>query len=212
VLATRFQAELIAYGIPLPEDNQWHETRIWCPRCGQHRLSGGFIDSVFQIRCPGCAIAPDDNLTKRSLPDGLVDEVKGYKPALSRSLTWGYQYYQPGLTTGRLNCYWCGRAARLEFSLPAYAPGWHQGKRGFHMHCDYCHAPNYGTLDQYALSLPDVQQFWRKYPRIHILPEQEVTVEDRPGLKVTIESPVKTAGLDLLFDRKTFQVLAIYSR
>jgi hypothetical protein len=77
------------------------------------------------------------------------------------------------------------------------------------MRCDHCRAPNYGTLDQFALSIPEVQQFWRQHPRIHILPHKELTVENRPGLKITVENVSGPARLDLLFDRASFQVLAI---
>jgi hypothetical protein len=209
ILTTDLRQELSTYDIPIPPDSEWHETRIWCPRCGQHRLSARFSDDIFTVRCTDCAVDDDDHLTHRDLPDGLNDQVKGYKPALTRTLTWGYNYYKPGLTDGAINCYWCGRPAQLKLSLPAHVPPWLRHQRGFHMHCDHCRAPNYGTLDQFALSLPEVQQFWRQHPRIHFLPQQEVTVENRPGLKITVENVSGPARLDILFDRSNYLILGI---
>ena len=204
VLHTKLRQEISLYGVELPEPDTWQETRIWCPICGGRHLMGRFSGAEFSLRCPDCAVEPDDYLNHRNLPDGLIDSLKSYKPALTRALAWSHHYFHPGLESGTLPCYNCGQPAPLHHHLPHYAPPSKQTQRGFHLCCNKCRAKNYGTLQQWALTLPEVQQFWRNHPRIRTQPEQEITIDGRPGIRITIESLSSSAQLDLLFDQATF--------
>lgn len=61
-----------------------------------------------------------------------------------------------------------------------------------------------------ALDLPETQRFWKQYPRMRILPEQEVAVNGRSAYLTTFESLTHTVHLDILSDAETLAILDIH--
>ncbi|MBV7330796.1 RNA polymerase sigma factor [Chloroflexi bacterium TSY] len=93
-LINDFREDAVAHGLVMPSDVEWVETRIWCMRCGQHRLQGHFdhAKNFLHLRCSSCC--------ERSVYAGTItythstelQGVKAFKPALSRLLSWDYMY------------------------------------------------------------------------------------------------------------------------
>jgi RNA polymerase sigma-70 factor (ECF subfamily) len=210
ILATQMRQMVNDYGLLISNESTWQDTRIWCPRCGQQRLLGRFSKAEFTLRCPHCALTADDWITHYTPPGTLFEGVKTFKPALSRALASGRDYYQPALSNGQTTCYNCGAEATIKRHLPAYAPATRYGQRGMHTLCSNCQAKNYGTLDQFALSLPQVQKFWRQHPRMRLLPEKEISIENLPGLLIRVESVTTAASVAVLLDETTYEVRGVH--
>jgi hypothetical protein len=200
------------------EAEQWQETRIWCPYCGQRKLLGRFNRDIqqgwFQLRCPawcrgeGVYVA---NTPFQYFPTGaaMLTEVKGYRPALSRLMGWTHSYYAPGLASGTVLCANCGRPTRLRLYLPERCLPQFRG-RGLHARCDFCGAIPDESVAGLVLCLPAGRHFWRENLRIRALPEREVEAGGQAALVTGFQSVTGKARLDVVLARDTYQVISIH--
>jgi RNA polymerase sigma-70 factor (ECF subfamily) len=213
ILATQLRDDAAAHGlITLPDT--WQETRIWCPNCGQRRLVGHLHREqrgLFQLWCPDWCTGPGVAIANTYFP-ALLNNVKTYKPALSRGMTWLDRYYRAnGTMNRRVVCRVCGREASVELCLPSYALA-QRDTRGVHVRCDHCRAqsPMHECLTGLVRCCGEVQQFWQQHARIRTCPEQEVEADGMAALVVRFESVATAAHLDVVIARDTFQLLQVH--
>ena len=136
----------------------------------------------------------------------------GVKPAYSRVLRWGVDYYRDALTAGEAICQHCGLPAPLRMGSLDDPPGdTDQALPIFHVACARCGYPtNNATLDFLLLGLPETKQFWRQHPRMRRLTPRPLETDGREALLVGFESVTETARLEALVTRDTFATLGVH--
>jgi hypothetical protein len=129
-LTTELHAEASAYGIA---GQTWQQTRIWCPICGRQHFAGGLAreSHALVLRCPGCAYSGVNLIPMER--EGPLSGAKATRPALTRMMTWGNNYYQHAITHGTVPCWQCGQPAPLRKYLPDYFPEEVRDQRGVHI-------------------------------------------------------------------------------
>ncbi len=219
ILTTELRDEAAAYGLIAASDTGWEQTRIWCPACGRRRLMGRFDrdspDGRFRLHCPDCHPDPAFAVSNTHVGDGhfrnLLGDVRAYKPALSRLLTWVHGYYARGLEDGAVGCAICGRVTRLRAGVPDTVPPHARGFPGLHVRCEGCAGVVCAeSVFGLALSVPEAGRFWREHPRIRTLPAREVECGGAPALVITFESLTGPARLDAVLARDTFRLLGMH--
>ena len=213
ILTNELRTDAAAFGLLNDESESWTETRLWCLQCGNHRLAGRFdrtsTAGVFVLRCPGCSDGDVTTHVDFALPffAAAVGNVKTYKPAYTRILTSVNDYCREALADGSAPCLVCGHAIDI---CPSAAIGTNK-RAEFEMRirCATCHWEMNNTLCSLALIHPNVQQFWRTYPRLRTLPTREVDVDGCPALVVGLRSVTDAAGLNVIAVRDTFEVIRV---
>lgn len=178
LLRKDLQAESLAFGLIGSESSQWEETNIWCPSCGNTRLTGRYQkDEIFALRCPTCDPEPAMIMAGLDLTQPhharLLGNVKTFKPAYSRLLTGFAPLYQQALTTNTAPCLACGHEVIVTVSEPTSKPHEDQAKQ-ITLQCPACGWASNKSLTGLVFSLPEVQQFWKEHPRLRMLPAQEI--------------------------------------
>jgi RNA polymerase sigma-70 factor (ECF subfamily) len=213
LLQTRLRPEAETLGV-LPErgNDLWNETRIWCPFCGRRHLIGRFDDRVYQLRCPDCDAAPGVFLANADLGDlhGLLDGVSQFKPALSRLSAWTHRSVHSTLSTGRGTCERCGAPATAVLRMPEDGPPSLRDLPGLTTRCRQCGWLSANGLGIVVLTLPEVQRFWKDYPRLQSSPRREVETAGVPALVSRLESVTEAAAIEVITTRATHQVLSIH--
>lgn len=216
VLTTDLATEAAAFGLTPPHSDTWQETRIWCPRCGRHKLLGRFDAGApqgrFLLRCPTCDADPESLFSNTNLTvppfAHLLGSVKGYKPALSRLMAWVDGYYRRGLVDMAVACVGCGCRVPLRTEPPEGIPG--AGHRSLYVWCATCGAVCWEPLDGLILSSPEGRRFWQQQRRIRMLPEREIEANGQPALVTRFQSVSGAAHLDIVSARDTYAVLGAH--
>jgi hypothetical protein len=218
ILATDLRQDALALGLFAAPESGWQQTRIWCPVCGRHRLTGRSIaqHGEFRLRCPGCFpayhSAPALNIVQTTSADALGG-VKGFKPALSRLMTAWDAFFRRASATGYATCPRCGHAMILRRTFTAPAPDWPAtlSARGVAWRCERCAA--FGDLHLLSLTLygPVGRWFWQEHPRIRMLPEREIVATGRPALLTRFQSLTDEATLEVVSAQDTYEVLHVSS-
>ncbi len=211
VLTTALRHEVAAYGPDNSAPSGWLETRIWCPECGARRLLGDFDRAAGRllIRCPGCYPAGPDGFNSRNTDPALFAGVQGYKPAFSRVLAAGADYFVAALAQRSAPCLRCGGDTPLRFGTPAHVEPWRRTPFALHVTCARCAQTTDFSLRGLALALPPARRFWQRHPRIRTLPLREVEHQGLAALVITLESVAGHATLDVIAARDTFQFLSV---
>ena len=186
-----------------------HETRIWCPLCGERRLEAEIDWSASASRywCAGCGHFAG------ACGTDLLAGIRSYKPILTRMLIRLAEQYTRGLATREVECD-CGRAATVGLGLSAEAPAefveqlrdW----SGLYIRCPACGIVDVTDIGRLTMDRLEAQRFWRTHPRVRTLPPRELEVGGVPALAMTVESVTDGARLDMVWARETLQVLAVY--
>jgi RNA polymerase sigma factor (sigma-70 family) len=211
VLVRDYPDESAAYGILPADANTPQETRIWCSQCGQARLLGIFdrIRGELSLGCPNCTPGQPTGISWMWQP-AIFQGVKGYRAALSRQTAWVHDYARRALDGYAVTCVYCGMSATLYRGALAKGLPEHGGRRGIYVVCETCHVPLWSALGSFALSLPEGRRFWRRYPRIHALPEREIEVDGAVAIVKTYQEQGGVASLDVIFRHDTLEVLHIF--
>ena len=207
VLATDLRTEAAAFGFRQDDPDGWRQTRIWCPGCGSHRLLGRFDAGrpLLALRCPSCH-ADGIHLAHTETLD-IFAGLHGYKPALNRLMTWGYDYLAVALTAGNAPCLRCGRSAATLRYMPPEGPL--RNVRGVHVRCPACRPHLDISLDGLALWHPAGRRFWQQHRRIRTLPEQPQEIGGRSVLVICLESLASAARLEVAIAADSFAVLEV---
>ena len=211
VLSGDLRPEAAAYGLSGGDDAGWQATRIWCPFCGDHKLvcrldrAAGRAD----FHCPGCA-GPFGGQIASTRGPAIIQGVSSFKAILTRQITWLDRYYRQALAHGTASCPYCRHTSRLMLRLPDYAPPAIRDAPGMYLTCPACGITDANPLRWLVLDLPETQRFWRRHPRMRVLPDRAVEVAGRPVLVTTFASTTGAARLDVISAADTLAVLGVH--
>jgi RNA polymerase sigma-70 factor (ECF subfamily) len=208
ILTHELRAEAIQFGLVAPDDDGWHETRIWCPVCAQHRLVGRLEHEAFALRCPLCyEHTPID--FARWHEQRLFAGLSSYRSALSRLARSALAFYQQALREGSARCRRCGGQALARQARP------HTQTESVHddiqarVLCPACGARYTASFSGLILCHAEVQRFWRAHPRMLTLPNRALDYGGRPATLTTFASWDEVAQLEVISDSETFDVLHV---
>lgn len=214
LLESDFREQAVTYGLVVPAADEWQETRIWCPFCGQRKLRGRLNRETGYacFQCPACELgAPVLQITSTDFPT-LIADVKSYKSILSRQIAWLNDYYRQAMAGQLVQCPQCHAVAEtpVQVGLGTIGRSEPHLRHGIRMYCTACDEHGGNPLTHLVLDLPETQRFWKQHPRMRILPEQEVEVNGRSAYLSAFESVTHAARLDILSDAETLAVLGIH--
>jgi RNA polymerase sigma-70 factor (ECF subfamily) len=207
VLTTQMREETLAYGFLTPGDEGWQATRIWCPCCGQHRLHTRSVQKggplIFECRACGSGWYPDQP-AESVFPD--IASLKSHKAILSRYHTWVEREYQKAITHRMVLCHGCGSMMPVELGFPDQSD-----LPGICLRCETCDSTRGIDLVGIALILPETQQFWRRHPRMALMPVgREVEYNGRSALVISYASQSEPARIDVVAACETCEVLLVH--
>ncbi len=113
-ITTELRDEAESYGLYEPASDDWRETRIWCPQCGQRKLVARIPQppGTISFRCPACKPAPDTAGWEYRLANPhfarLIGDLTRPHSILNRATAWAYDYYTQALKEGSVVCTNCG--------------------------------------------------------------------------------------------------------
>jgi predicted RNA-binding Zn-ribbon protein involved in translation (DUF1610 family) len=216
VITTQMREEATTYGITLDPntDHLSQATRIWCPFCGKGQLIR-YTDPPNEkegFTCPQCG-----PITARSgscSSEGWSD-ISRPKSVLSRQLDRIGEYYWQAINTHQGVCQSCGYPAQariidhpqaifLEGGAVPYVP-----YKIVSLECAHCGHQEKNGLAHLVLDTPHTQQFWRKHPRMRMLPAHEMEYAGHSAFLSRFQSVTDATHLDLILERATLKVLAI---
>lgn len=211
VLATDLSDEASVYGLGGSDPSARQETRIWCPRCGQHRMLGRMShqNGTLTLWCPGCSPRLGTEIFSSGIAAILIG-LKGYRAALTRLLTWVNNYYDEALHEFAGSCAVCGRRNTLYPSLPRQVTPTLGLEPGLHIRCAHCNRLSWVALRSYAQALPQAREFWKRHARMHTLPMRDLEAGGRPAYMVRFRAISEQAEMDVVIDRETFRVIEVY--
>jgi len=212
-MLTRDEEALIGYEalVGASRSNGWQETAIWCPSCGRRHIQGRYDPEVgsFALRCPGCALLPDDaTLAESRSARDIFGGVTGYKPAFSRLMASGHNFYRESLERGYGMCWFCGGRMTLHMAMPPMLL-LHWQQQGIHLICEACGDISYISLNGLVLWLPEVRSFWKAHPRIAAEPPVEVEHDGVAALVTTFRSATDAAEISIVSATESYRVLKI---
>ena len=217
LLATELRIQAEAYGL-VEAGASWQETRIWCPICGERRLLGRSMaeSGEFRLRCFGCFPTGENqqvfNIAHTWTPD-LVSGVTAWKAAHFKVVSAFHAYFTRAITERSAECLRCGQTVPLRHGIsngfPENAP--HViSRRALFVCCDRCG----DTADIHPLSLalnsPAGLGFWRRYPRLRMLPERIVEAQGTSAVVERFESVREQARLEVVLAEDSYQILSIH--
>lgn len=217
VLSVELQSDVDAYG--LRDTDEWQQTSIWCPHCGQQRLKGKFAPSagILYLNCPTCGDYSHSNLGRTSVSQLFVG-VKRVKSARSRLQAWIYRHYRDYLGTRSAPCLRCGRLVPLhivaslkDIDSTNFPEQW-LSDRGVYSACVDCQSYNWTSLEGLVLALPEARDFFREHPRIRALPQQEVEVDGQAAILTRFESVTNNESYEVVSAQETYWVLRMNGR
>lgn len=219
LLRTRLQAESAAFGLFNTDDLAWEETNIWCPTCGQAHMLGQYQkdkpEGRFALRCPRCNPHPEEIQVGLDLTyaynASLLGNIKSYKPAYTRLITYTLGLFRQAVTTHAVNCPSCGRPAEIMVEHQKKLPVLPGENSDIRIICYACGWASNKSRSAMMMALPEAQRFWRENPRIRILPMQEIESQGSAAILTRLQSITSAAELAVLSTRDTFDVLGIHS-
>lgn len=212
VLTTDLKHAAADYGLAALAADGWQETRIWCPICGQRRLSGRLVPAIGELalRCADCTPAPDTYIAYAQLPE-LMQGIKSYKPALSRILSWSDEFYRRRRTGRTVPCLICGHSAQMRDGLPSDAPEILPQINPLYITCEHCGETTSTAHAAIALSLPEGQRFWKEHPKIRLQSTAEIDSAGSSAIITSFASLTDSARFDVVTTRETIEVIGIHT-
>ena len=210
LFTTTLRAEAASYGLVSPEDEEWRQTRIWCPSCGAQRLLGRLAsdEGLLMLRCPACFERSQTNLASWTDPS-LFRGMKSYRSSLSRLSRYAHGYYRRGLATGMAHCVSCGHEAPVRRAYKAELPQKAGEITGIIISCPACKRTALVGLNGLLLCHPQAQQFWRAHPRISTTQAQKIAVNGRTATLTRFVARAEAAQLEVISDWETLETLRI---
>ncbi|HEV2129150.1 MAG TPA: sigma-70 family RNA polymerase sigma factor [Thermomicrobiales bacterium] len=204
-------ADAVAYGLVDPDDVGWQETHIWCPFCGRHRLAVRINQKagVISSRCTGPCFREGTIIGGKWMTAG-TSALTSVKSILRRELIDLHECYRKILAARGGRCESCGHPAALDYwsadvpSSPA-TPYAH----GILLTCRTCGDENSASLSHLLLDMPQVQQFWRRHPRMQVLPVREIEVHGQAALVSGFASIDASARIEIVSAADTYEILHV---
>jgi RNA polymerase sigma factor (sigma-70 family) len=211
VLSTDLRQAAASYDLPAPATEGWQETRIWCPICGQRRLSGRLVASTGELalRCANCTPAPDVYIGYAQLP--TLQGIKSFRPALSRLLSWSDDQFRRRRTGRAMACLFCGHPAQMHDRRPSDAPEVLPQINPLYVTCERCGETTSTAHAAIALCLPEGQRFWKAHPKIRLQPTTDINAAGSNAIVSSFASLTDSARLDVVTTRDTIEVIGVHS-
>jgi len=211
VLVTTFANEAAEYGLSPSDDGGWQETRIWCPFCGRHRLAVR-IDheaGVISSSCTGPCFREGTIIGSKWMTAG-TSALTSVKSILRRELIDLHEYYRQVLAARGGHCSSCGSPVALEHwstnALPELETPYAYGIR---LPCRACGFENDAPLSHLLLDTPLLQRFWRRHPRMEVLPVREIEVSGRAALLSGFASIDTGTRIAMIAAADTYEILHV---
>jgi RNA polymerase sigma-70 factor (ECF subfamily) len=210
VLTTDLREAAASYGMSAPADQDWQETRIWCPICGQRRLIGRLVTSIGELalRCAGCTSAPDVYIGYAQLPN--LQGIKSYRPALSRLLSWSNEHFHRRRIGRVVACLFCGHPTQLHDRRPSDPPEVLPHIHPLYITCQSCGETTSTAHAAIALCLPEGQRFWKAHPKMRLQPSAEINAAGSDAIVSSFVSLTDSARFDVVTTRDTIDVIGIH--
>jgi hypothetical protein len=209
-LVTEFRREAVGLGLIEEAAEGWQETRIWCQGCGRRRLLGRLSSNrrEFWLRCPACGNYNHAwDAPRRGLTWG---DLKGFRPMLTRLMSWADPRYRQALSRREFPCLGCGRVLRPRLQRrspddPYDVELWAR--------CRACGSSSQTSIAWLALCVPEGLRFFREQQRIRAAGQRAVHVGPAggPALVTSYETVASRARLDVVSVWDTFEVLGAYA-
>ncbi|QBD74977.1 sigma-70 family RNA polymerase sigma factor [Ktedonosporobacter rubrisoli] len=231
IITTQLCEEATAFGLCKPECSlQQQETRIWCPLCGRGQLTRYYDPEEQRIgfTCPQCW-----QIASVEQPE-LWDGLRSSKSILGRQLAYLGTYYWSAIESGQGPCLRCGQLTQarvyrlpdlpVEYedllrNIPAELRSHPQDRpaeylsyisqSGVYIFCPHCQYRELNGLPHLTLDTPEACQFWRKHPRMHLLPLREIEHAGQPAFVSSFQSLSANAQLDIIYQQSTLKILAV---
>jgi RNA polymerase sigma factor (sigma-70 family) len=209
ILHTEFGAEAAAYGLIAPSEVGWEETRIWCPNCGRRRLEGWFrpAEGKLYMRCPRCETGNAHFIHARH-GDGFQN-IRSYKPAVKRVLQTIHHLFRLSANGRATRCPVCGQSVPFIKGAPPWLPADLQNPDSIYVWHPGCGVHDSETWHSLTWSVPEVQAFWNKYPRVRFVPAREIEVAGSPAVVTAFESVTSPARIEVVTLRDSLQVVSV---
>ena len=208
LLQTDLQNEAEMFGL-VQSGGVWRETRIWCTKCGQHRMLGRLDEVEFALRCPVCDAEERSYHSQDNFSD--YSQCKTFRPVLNRHNQKMKKLFSTAMQKGGQACRVCGSWLDLKKGLPCYAPDSLKDADGLHVYCPDCESGSYTTLDGLALFHPIGWEFWKQEQRVRTLPQRSLEVDGVPALHIPFESVKGGGKLDLIVTADAYELIALHS-
>ncbi len=188
------------------------ETSLWCVRCGQRKLRGGFYTLPsgvrrLELRCESCFQVAQSRCF-RGDGEAYLGTLKTLRPTIKHHLTAVHQHWHSALTRGSGRCTRCQRPVLLTVGS---APGLETGacnrlpfarRKALILRCT-CGTVRWQWADELAFCLPEVQQLWERYNRIRFqFPAPDL---------IRIEALQSSAAVEVRTDPLTFAPLEVHT-
>ena len=215
LLATDLQADAAAYSLGEPAGMAAHQSHIWCPYCGQQRLTvhDDRTNEGVAFRCPSCSAAPAMHVVYIRQPQLLVG-LRSTKAMLSRQLRALDALMERATHALTAPCLRCHRLVPVRYVSPADDDALHHQQPGIYFHCQQCYPTPlpFPTIARAAraLQLPQTQQFWRAHPRMRVEPDRTITYAGQPAILTRYQSWAHSAALNIISAPDTFAVWAVH--
>jgi RNA polymerase sigma factor (sigma-70 family) len=222
-LTTDLYDEAAALGLipPVPEDGvppTAPETHLWCPFCGRAKLRAVPFGDRTRFQCNHCAFVqgprradyPSDCIFGHEAfdPATVIGDVKGYKPALNRLTAFWGSYLHAARERGTTRCLGCGATLPLHAHRPAHLSP--RPYAGFHIHCTRCKKIHVLLPSAFAFTTPEVQAFWRKHPRMRLVPGKGIP--GRNAFVTTFESVTDCSRVEVVFRGDDYRIVEAAER
>jgi hypothetical protein len=119
--------------------------------------------------------------------------------------------YQQALQFHTAPCLACGHAVEVSVERSKKTHKLSHESSQITLHCPACGWASNKNLPGLVMALLEAQRFWREYPRIRILPAQEIEVQGSLAFLTRLQSVSSTAELTVISQRDTFELIEVHT-
>lgn len=213
VVLSSYAPDAESFGYGASYGNPQRTTRLWCPRCGHHRLLT-LLDAHtgrFTLFCPACNRGEGDLLYNWQV-EAMHDHhpltgVRSAPQALARTLA-SAMWKIPASHEQRA-CPDCAEPVQCRFRTPAFGDDAIANTQ-IELWCSTCgFLGQSATFAGMAIFHPAGMQLWREHGRIRTTQILETTVGNTPAVAVTLASISSPATRTFAFTADGSRLLLI---
>src|SRR5581483_9650675 len=117
------------------------------------------------------------------------------------------------LRDGKTTCVPCGAPVDVRYDQPYLVdddfPALQDGEHGAFIKCPACGFVSNMPLRFLAFGMPEVQDFWKRHPRLRLRPEKTLIVSGARTLVVGAESIVSDDAIEVFCSHDNFSVVGV---